>query len=110
MRLPERLRTSELLPLGSRIRRRLTFDYASREELAACLDHLIAAAGNTALMTAELRATLVDHAAGSYRIMMNLCDELLTVAMDREITTLDERLYLEVFAQAPKAKPSQKKR
>jgi general secretion pathway protein A len=40
-RLPERLRTAELLPLGSRIRRRLVLDYASRDELLACLDHLL---------------------------------------------------------------------
>lgn len=110
MRLPDRFRTAELLPLGSRIRRRLTFDYASRDELAACLDHLLASAGNSALMTSELRATLVDHAAGNYRVLMNLCDELLSVAMDRELATLDEKLYLEVFAQTPKAKPPQKKR
>jgi type II secretory pathway predicted ATPase ExeA len=110
MRLPDRLRTSELLPLGSRIRRRLTFDYASRDELAACLDHLLAAAGNSALMTTELRATLVDHAAGNYRVLMNLCDELLTVAVDRDVATLDEKLYLDVFAQTAKPKPAQKKR
>ncbi len=30
----------ELQPLGSRIRRRLTLDFASRDELLACLDHL----------------------------------------------------------------------
>ena len=54
-RLPERLRTPELLPLGSRIRRRLNLDYASRDELLACLDHLLGAAGNQSLMTSELR-------------------------------------------------------
>ena len=48
-RLPERLRTTELLPLGSRIRRRLALDYASRDELCACLDHLLSAAGNPSL-------------------------------------------------------------
>src|SRR5262249_1727822 len=57
-RLPERLRTAELLPLGSRIRRRLVLDYASRDELLACLDHLLEAAGNPSLMTTELKATL----------------------------------------------------
>jgi general secretion pathway protein A len=50
-RLPERLRTAELLPLGSRIRRRIVLDYASRDELLACLDHLLATAGNPSLMT-----------------------------------------------------------
>jgi general secretion pathway protein A len=104
-RLPERLRSPELLPLGSRIRRRLTLDYASPGELLACLDHLLAAAGNPSLMTSELRVTLADHAAGNYRVLMNLGDELLAVAADRELARLDEKLFLEVFAQTPKAKP-----
>jgi type II secretory pathway predicted ATPase ExeA len=103
-RLVERLRTPELLPLGSRVRRRLTLDYASRDELLACLDHLLEAAGNPSLMTTELKATLADHAAGNYRILMNLSDELLSVALDRELPRLDEKLYLEAFAQ-----PAQKK-
>jgi type II secretory pathway predicted ATPase ExeA len=103
-RLQDRLRTTELLPLGSRIRRRLVLDYASRDELLACLDHLLEAAGNPSLMTTELRLTLADHAAGNYRVMMNLADELLAVAAERELARLDEKLFLEVFAQAPKPK------
>lgn len=104
-RLQERLRTADLLPLGSRIRRRLTLDYASRDELLACLDHLLDAAGNPSLMTTELRLTLADHAAGNYRVMMNLADEMLAVAAERELARLDEKLFLDVFAQAPKPKP-----
>ena len=104
-RLPERLRSAELLPLGSRIRRRLVLDYASRDELLACLDHQLEAAGNPSLMTTELKATLADHAAGNYRVLMNLADELLTVAADRELPRLDEKLYLDVFGQSPKPKP-----
>jgi general secretion pathway protein A len=103
-RLVERLRTPELLPLGSRVRRRLVLDYASRDELLACLDHLLESAGNSSLMTTELKATLADHAAGNYRVLMNLSDELLTLALDRELPRLDEKLYLEAFAQ-----PAQKK-
>ena len=80
-RLPERLRSAELLPLGSRLRRRLVLDYASRDELLACLEHLLDAAGNPSLMTTELKATLADHAAGNYRVLMNLADELLTVSV-----------------------------
>lgn len=56
-------------------------------------------------MTTELKATLADHAAGNYRVMMNLADELLTVAADRELPRLDEKLYLDVFGQSPKPKP-----
>jgi type II secretory pathway predicted ATPase ExeA len=109
-RLPDRLRTPELLPLGSRIRRRLSLDYAHRDELIACLDHLLTAAGNPTLMTTELKAVLADHAAGNYRVLMNLADELLTVAADRELPRLDEKLFLDVFAHATKPKPPAKKR
>lgn len=109
-RLPERLRAPELLPLGSRIRRRLTLDYAARDELLACLDHLLEAAGNPSLMTSELKATLADHAAGNYRVMMNLCDDLLSIAQDRELARLDEKLYLEAYAQPARTKAGSKRR
>ncbi|MGH7345505.1 MAG: ExeA family protein [Candidatus Rokuibacteriota bacterium] len=108
-RFPERLRTAELLPLGSRIRRRIAFDYASRDELLACLDHVLAAAGNSSLMTAELKATLADHSAGNYRVLMNLADELLTVAADRDLPRLDEKLFLDVFGPTPKPKSPRKR-
>lgn len=110
MRLVERLRTPDLLPLGSRVRRRLTLDYASRDELLACLDHLLEAAGNPTLMTTELKSTLADHAAGNYRVLMNLSDELLSLAADRELARLDEKLYLEAFAQPPQKKTATARR
>jgi type II secretory pathway predicted ATPase ExeA len=103
-RLVDRLRASELQPLGSRIRRRLTLDYASRDELLACLDHLLESAGNPVLMTTELKSTLADHAAGNYRVLMNLGDELLAAATERELPRLDEKLFLDIFAQAPSKK------
>ena len=109
-RLPERFRTAELLPLGSRIRRRLVLDYASRDELLACLNHLLHAAGNPSLMTNELKATLADHAAGNYRVLMNLASELLTVAADRDLPCLDEKLFLDVFGQVQKPKAPARKR
>lgn len=107
-RLPERFRTPELMPLGSRIRRRLVLEAASRDELLACLEHLLEAAGNPALMTEELKSTLVDHAVGNHRILMNLCDELLAVAADRGLPKLDEKLYLDVYA-APVRKGAKRK-
>jgi general secretion pathway protein A len=110
-RLVERLRSPDLLPLGTRIRRRLALEYASRDELLACLDHLLEVAGNPSLMTSELKATLADHAAGNYRVLMNLADELLTTAVDRDLNRLDEKLYLETFGQtAPKKVATGKKR
>ena len=98
-RLIEKLRREELIPLGSRIRTRLITEFASREELLACLEHLLAGAGNASLMTPQLRQTLCDHAAGNYRILTTLASELLAVGAQRELAQLDEKLYLEVFAQ-----------
>jgi general secretion pathway protein A len=109
-RLIERLRSPELLPLGSRIRRRLVLEYAAHDELLACLEHLLEQAGNPTLMSDELKATLVDHAAGNYRVLMNLADELLTIAADKELIRLDEKLYLEVFGQPSRGKIATAKR
>lgn len=36
--------------------------------------------------------------AGNYRIFISMAGELLMSAAQREITTLDEKLYLQVFA------------
>ena len=108
-RLTERLRKPDLLPLGSRIRRRLTLEYASSDELLACVDHLLETAGNPNLMTQELKATLTDHCVGNYRVLMNLCDELLATAADRDLPRLDEKLYLEAFGQSPKKAAARKR-
>ena len=98
-RLIEKLRREELIPLGSRIRTRLATEFASRDELLACLDHLLVGAGNASLMTPQLRHTLCDHAAGNYRILTTMAAELLAAAAQRDLPLLDEKLYLEVFAQ-----------
>jgi type II secretory pathway predicted ATPase ExeA len=104
-RLIEKLRREELIPLGSRMRTRLGLEPAGREELLECLTHLLAAAGNAALMTPELCHTLCDHAAGNYRILTTLAAELLAVAAQRDLPRLDEKLYLEVFAPPAAAAP-----
>ncbi len=98
-RLIDKLRREELIPLGSRIRTRLTTEHATREELIDSLGHLLAGAGNASLMTPQLRHTLCDHAAGNYRILTTMAAELLAAAAQRELPQLDEKLYLEVFAQ-----------
>jgi general secretion pathway protein A len=98
-RLPDKLRREDLIPLGSRIRTRLATEYASRDELLACLNHLLTCAGNASLMTPGLRQTLCDHAAGNYRILMTLAGEMLGVAARKDLAVLDEKLYLDVFAQ-----------
>lgn len=106
-RLVDKLRRDELLPLGSRIRTRLKLELAEPGELRETLLHLLDAAGNTALMTAELVATLSEHALGNFRVLTSLAAELLSHAAHRELPKLDEKLYFEVFA--PPSSPSSKK-
>jgi len=103
-RLLDRLRREEMLPVGSRLRTRLELDYADRDELLGCLRHRLRAAGNASLMTPELMTTLVEHSAGNYRTVMNIGSELLAAAAQREASTIDEKLYFEVFA-PPRPKP-----
>ena len=103
-RLSEKLRRDELLPLSSRIRLRLAMDYAGRDELLATLTHIIDGAGNPTLMSDALKTTLCDHAAGNYRALTIMAANLLTVAAERNLTQLDEKLYFEVFA-PDKGKP-----
>ncbi|NUQ66263.1 MAG: general secretion pathway protein GspA, partial [Pirellulales bacterium] len=94
-RLLERLCQPELVPLASRIRTRLITEAASREELSELLSHALAKAGNATLMTPQLRDTLVDHAAGKYRLLISLLAEgvVLTRAKLREaLAVKNERL------------------
>jgi general secretion pathway protein A len=96
-RLTDRLRQDELLPLGSRIRMRLAMDYATSEELQACLTHLLDGAGNPTLMTEGLKSTLCDHAAGNYRALTTMAAQLLMAAAERNLDHLDDKLYFDVF-------------
>jgi general secretion pathway protein A len=108
-RLLELLRHEDLIPLGTRIRTRLHTEPASREELQALLSHALSKAGNATLMTAELMDTLVDHAAGNYRVLMTMGADLLAYGMAREVEQLDEKLYLEVYQPTRPLATSQKK-
>ena len=108
-RLLELLRHEDLIPLGTRIRTRLCTEAASREELLELLSHALAKAGNASLMTKELMDTLVDHAAGNYRVLMTMAADLLAHGMAREVEQLDERLYLEVYQPTRPLATSKKK-
>jgi general secretion pathway protein A len=108
-RLLERLRHPDLVPLGTRIRTRLHTEPAAREELLELLRHALAKAGNAALMTAELKDALVDHAAGNYRLLMTISGELLAYGMAQDATQLDEKCFLEVFQPAG-PRPTAKKK
>jgi type II secretory pathway predicted ATPase ExeA len=97
-RLLERLRSPDLIPLGSRIRTRLVLDYLTPRELASFVEHLLTQSGNPRLMTPELVTTLCERAAGNYRVLCNMAADLLAEGIRREAAQLDEKLYLEVFA------------
>ena len=99
--------TTSLIPLGSRIRKRLKMESASSEQLRDCLNHLLEKAGNPTLMSDELMNTLCDHSLGNYRIMTTLANELLEEACRQKITRLDEKLYFKVFAHSTQKNTTQ---
>ena len=103
-RLIERFRSEELLPLGSRIRVRMALERAAPEELQECLKFALAKAGAPKLMTAELIQAVCDHAQGNLRALMNMAGELLSIAAEREARQIDEKLFLETYAQPPPQK------
>jgi type II secretory pathway predicted ATPase ExeA len=107
-RLQDKLRRDDLLPLGSRIRIRLATAAATPGELETTLDHLLAAAGNPALMTPALKHTLCEHALGNARVLANLASELLTAAAQSNRPQLDEQLYFDLFGKP--AKPTTRPR
>lgn len=101
MRLPERFRTGALLSLGTRIRVRMVMEPYSKNVLLGYLDHCLAQAGATHLMSNQLRETLVDHSGGNLRVLTTLATELLERAAEKDLTQMDEKLYLEVFSRPP---------
>ncbi len=100
-RLPERFRSSDLIALGSRMRLRMMLDSYDKTILNNYLEHSLQHAGTPHLMTKELMATLVDHAAGNLRLLNTMAAELLDVGAQKELTKLDEKLFLEVFSRQP---------
>ena len=48
-------------------------------------------------MTQSLVDTLAEHSMGNYRTLMALGHELLMEAARKELSVLDEKLYLEFF-------------
>lgn len=108
-RLNEKLKLPELIPFGKRLKARLALEPWSKEELTMLLTESMKRAGAPRLMTHELVATLVEHALGSPRILMNMANELLMLGAKRELKQLDEKLYLEAFSLdvAPRVKKRQ---
>jgi type II secretory pathway predicted ATPase ExeA len=97
-RLTERFASSNLLPLASRIRARMILEPLDRDNLLGFLEHLLERAGAPHLMTPPLCQALVDHCAGNLRILSSMAADLLNAAADRELTQLDEKLFIEFFS------------
>lgn len=108
LRLVEKFKSDDLLPLSSRMRVRLNLDRATTDELEHCLRHAITKAGAAKLMTTELVTTLCEHAAGNYRSLMTMANDMLAVGVQREAKQLDEKLFFECFTPTTEsaAKPS----
>ena len=98
-RLLAKLRSLELQPIASRIRQRLIMTRAEPAELVRLLDHLLEEAGNPALMTADLKDTLVAHAGGNPRTLTVMADALLAAAAEHNRETLDEKLFIETLGE-----------
>jgi type II secretory pathway predicted ATPase ExeA len=96
-RLTDRLHHTDLLPVASRIRTRLRMEPATPQQLRECLAHLLAKAGNPNLMNAPVQNALCEHAAGNYRLLVNMANELLALALSRELPQIDEKLFFEAF-------------
>ena len=108
-RLPEKFRSAELLPLGSRIGPRLVLLPLSPEQLKDYLNFALDQAGNGQLMTPELIHALTTHAANNLRVLNQMAAELLAAAAQRNLTRIDESLFLELFsptASTPRHKAS----
>jgi hypothetical protein len=92
-RLPEKLQTSELMPLASRMRTRFIAQPHSRDELIYLLQERMNKAGNPQLMTKELIVTLAEHSMGNPRLLITMADELFSKAIKTNVAIMDEAMF-----------------
>jgi len=109
-RLPDRFRSAQLAPLGSRVGPRLMLEPYGAEELRAFLTHALGAAGAPHLMAAALKDALVQHCAGNLRVLCHMGAELLALGAERGCKQLDEQLFLQRYARTPRSAPGRKGR
>jgi len=96
-RLTDRLHHTDLLSIASHIHTRLRLEPATAQQLRDCLAHLLAKVGNPGLMNPSVQNALCEHAAGNYRLLMNMANELLVLAVSCEIPQIEEKLFFEAF-------------
>jgi chromosomal replication initiation ATPase DnaA len=97
-RLPDRFRTADLLPLGSRIGLRLSIEPLSPEQLQDYLYFALEQAGNSQLMSEELILTLSAHAANNLRVLNQMSAELLATAAQENLPRIDETWFFKLFS------------
>jgi len=97
-RLPERFRSEDLVALGSRIRLRMYLEPYSNQTLHEYVTFSLEQAGAAHLMTPELVETLIGHCAGNPRILNSMAGELLDLGARKEVSRLDEKLFLEIYS------------
>ena len=108
-RLADKFRTTELLPLGSRIGPRLILSPLSPENLQDYLHFALDQAGNSHLMTQELIQTLTSHAANNLRVLNQMAAELLAAAAEGNLPRIDESVFFDLFSPTDR-KPSSRTR
>ena len=101
MRLPERFRSSALVSLGSRMRLRMMLEPYGKDVLHNYMKHALQEAGAPHLMSQTLVETLVNHASGNLRLLNTMAADLLDAGAQKELTQLDEKLFLEIFSRNP---------
>lgn len=96
-RLTHSFKQTDLIPLGTRMRTRLTMEPWMKSQLLELIQESTKRAGNSNLITLGLAETLAEHAAGNPRVMMNLAAECLAIGIRKEVQQLDESLFFELF-------------
>jgi general secretion pathway protein A len=96
--LTDKLQNKDLLPLGTRIRTRLVLEPYTNDELLDYLNHILDRAGANHLITDEAKQVLAEHSCGNLRILAQSAEELLQAALAKNLTCIDESLYIETFS------------
>jgi type II secretory pathway predicted ATPase ExeA len=74
----------------------------AKEQLIDYLRHALDEAAAPHLMTEPLMEALAEHCLGNLRMLNLMAAELLETAAQRELSQLDEKLFLETFARQPR--------
>lgn len=105
-RLGEKLKTPELIPLGTRFRARLQLEPMSKDDLVDMLTQTTTKAGCPHLLTNEVKITLAEHALQNPRIMMGQAAELLNYAASENLKQIDVEQFFALYPAPTRRKKS----